>query len=58
MGSKYEHRYFVGDIKGKFKTSFKLNLVTNNWGISCDVAIRLISLDLTDGMSTFLQVMD
>ena len=56
-GSKYDHSYFVGNIKVKFKIRYKLNLLTNGWGISCDVA-RLISLDLTDGMSTLLQVMD
>ena len=27
------------------------------WGISCEIALRLMSLDLTDDMSTLVQVM-
>ena len=47
---------------GRFKVNFrwvifKLNLVVNGWGISCETAVRWMSLDLTDDKSTLVQVM-
>ena len=33
------------------------NLMINGWGISCEISIRLLSLDLTDDKSTLVQVM-
>ena len=34
-----------------------LILMTDGWCISCEIALRWISLDLTDGKSTLVQVM-
>ena len=39
------------------KVIFKLILVIVGWGISCETAFRCMSLDLTDGKSTLVQVM-
>ena len=36
---------------------YKLNEVIDGLSISCEIAIRWISLDLTDGKSAFVQVM-
>ena len=36
---------------------FKLISVTDGWGISCKIALRWMSLDLTDDKSTLVQVM-
>ena len=36
---------------------FKLTLVNGGWGISCKIAHRWLSLDLTDDKSTLVQVM-
>ena len=41
----------------KFETSFKLILVMVGWGLSCEVALRWMSLDFTDDKSTLVQVM-
>ena len=37
--------------------SFKLILVIIGWGISCEIVLRWMSLDLTDDKSTLVQVM-
>ena len=47
---------------GKFKQNFrqvifKLISVIDGWGITCEIALRWISLDLTDDKSTLVQVM-
>ena len=39
------------------KVVFKLILVIDGWGISCEIALRLMSLDLPDDKSTLVQVM-
>ena len=36
---------------------FKLNLVNGGWGVSYEIAIRWMPLDLTDDKSTLVQVM-
>ena len=36
---------------------FKLSLVTDGWCVSCEIALRWISLDLTADKSTLVQVM-
>ena len=36
---------------------FKLAVVIDGWGISCEIALRWMSLDLTDDNSTLVQVM-
>ena len=36
---------------------FKPVLVIDGWGMSCEIALRLMSLDLTDDKSTLVQVM-
>ena len=42
---------------GDLNEIFKLILVIVDWGISCDIALRWMSLDLTDDESTLVQVM-
>ena len=47
---------------GKFEWNFryvifKWILVTDGWGISCEIALIVMSLDLTDHQSTLVQVM-
>ena len=37
--------------------SFKCILVSNGWGISCEIALIWMSLDFTDDQSTLVQVM-
>ena len=49
-------------VPGRFEwnfrcTIFKLILLTDGWGISCEIAVRWMSLDLTGGTSTLAQVM-
>ena len=39
------------------KVIFKLTLVSGGWGISYDIALRWMPLDLTDDKSTLVQVM-
>ena len=39
------------------KVIFKLRLVNGGWGIPYEIALRWIPLDLTDDMSTLVQVM-
>ena len=39
------------------KVIFKLISVTDCWGISCEIALRRMPLDLTDDKSTLVQVM-
>ena len=36
---------------------FMLNLVINGWGISCEITLRWMSLNLADNKSTLVQVM-
>ena len=36
---------------------FKQILVTNDWGISCEIALTWMSLDFTDDQSALVQVM-
>ena len=48
----------LGDLnKILDKSFFKLILVIDGWGISCDIAIRWMSVDLTDDKLTLVQVM-
>ena len=42
---------------GDSKVTFKLILMIDSWGIACEVTIRWMSQDLTDDMSTLVQVM-
>ena len=47
---------------GKFEWNFRYFIfliisVIDGWGISCDLALRWMSLDLTDDKSTLVQVM-
>ena len=47
---------------GRFKANFrrvifKLILVTNGWGIYCEIALRWMSMNPTDDKSTLVQVM-
>ena len=47
---------------GKFEWNFKYLIlqiisVIDGWGISCELALRWMSLDLTDDKSTLVQVM-
>ena len=46
----------LGDLS-KILVIFKLISVTDGWGISCKIALRWMPLDLTDDMSTLVQVM-
>ena len=39
------------------KVNFKLDLVIDGWGTSCDIALRWMSLGLTDDKSTMVQLM-
>ena len=36
---------------------FKLILVIDGWGISCEIALIWMSLDFTDDQSTLVEVM-
>ena len=48
----------LGNFKWNFRlVIFKLNLVNGGWGISYEIALRWMSLDLTDDKSTLVQVM-
>ena len=38
--------------------NFKVILISDGWGISCEIALRWLSLDLTDDKSTLIQVPD
>ena len=40
-----------------YTVNFKVILVIDGWGISCEIALRWLSLDLTDDKSTLVQVM-
>ena len=49
-------------VPGKFEWNFRYLIfqiisVIDGWGISCELAIRWMSLDLTDDKSTLVQVM-
>ena len=63
MGGRFGGQcYFNSLAPGKFKwnfryVSFKQFLVTNGWGISCQTALIMMSLDFTDDQSTLVQVM-
>ena len=47
------------EILMKFcKINFKVILISDGWGISCEIALRWLSLDLTDDKSTLIQVPD
>ena len=55
--SEYFHvQKFIATICGKFHTStFKANFfVINDWEFFCEIALRWISLDITDDKSTFV----
>ena len=41
----------------KFYVIFKHILVIDGWGISCEIALKWLSLDCTDNQSTLVQVM-
>ena len=48
----------LGRFEWNFKqVIFKLILVIDDWDISCEIALRGFSLDLTDDKSTLVQVM-
>ena len=48
----------LGDLEKKFRyVIFKLILVNDGWGIFCEIALRWISMNLTDDKSTLVQVM-
>ena len=55
--------HFINSLApGRFKWNFrlvifKLILVIGGWGISCAIVFRWMSLDLSDGKSTLVQVM-
>ena len=53
------HRVLApGNLEWNFrKAVFKLNLVIDDWGTSCEVALGWMLLDLTDDKSTLVQVM-
>ena len=56
----YEH--FNSLAPGRFecnfrKVIFKLIIVTDSWGNTCEIALRWMSLDLIDDKSTLAQVM-
>ena len=47
-----------GKLEWNFKyVSFKWNLESDGWGISCEIALIWMSLDITDDQSTLVQVM-
>ena len=55
-------KFFNSLASGKFEWNFryvlfKWILVINGWGISCEISLICISLDLTDNQSTLVQVM-
>ena len=57
-GSLYSLSHFPWEIWKKFRwVTFKLILVINGWGISCEIVPRWISLDRTDDESTLVLVM-
>ena len=48
----------LGDFKDIFrKVIFQLTLVIGGWSISCEIVLKWMSMDLTDGKSTLVQVM-
>ena len=54
--------FFNSLVPGRFQFNFrevifKLNLVNGGWGISYEIALRWMPLDLTDDKSTLVQVM-
>ena len=54
--------YFNSLTPGKFEWNFRylilqIILVIDGWGICCELALRWMSLDLTDGKSRLVQVM-
>ena len=63
------HEYFLVNFShvnslapGKFEWNFrslifKIISVTDGWGISCEIGLRWMPLDLTDDKSTLVQVM-
>ena len=46
-----------GDLTDILDTvsNFQANSVFDGWGISCEIALRWLSLDLIDGKSTLVQ---
>ena len=57
-----EHVIFNSLALGRFernlrKVLFKLILMIGGWGIFCKIALRWMSMDLTDDESTLIQVM-
>ena len=56
------YRWLNSLAPGKFEWNFtylifQIISVIDGWGIACEVALRWISLDLTDDKSTLVQVM-
>ena len=52
------HPLAPGKFEWNFKyVIFKQILVTDGWGISCEIALIWMSLDFTDDQSTLVQVM-
>ena len=59
-GSKHSNvnTLVPGRLKWNFrKVNFYLNLVLDGWGISCEITVRWLSLDLSDDKLTSVQVM-
>ena len=62
-GAKNRHRPHINSLApGRFEWNcgeviFKVFLVVDSWGIDCQIALRDMSLDLTDDKSTLVQIM-
>ena len=59
---KLRCHWFNSLVPGKFELNFRHVIfkqiwVTDGWGISCEIALIWMSLDLTDDQSTLVQVM-
>ena len=60
LHTEWKFRYWAktgpGRVEWRFRELiFKLTLMTVGWGISCEIALRWMSLDITDDKSTFVQ---
>ena len=47
----------LGNLNEIFRCNFQAILVIDGWGISCEITLRWMSLNLTDDKSTLVQVM-
>ena len=56
--SVWVNSFALGRFYWKFRwVMFKLNLMSDGWGISGEIALRWLSLDLPDDTSALVQVM-